>query len=56
MTDFIELTELWNNGSYNKIGEIIRREKWDQNRIVEFCSYFAKYVGLRELNILYKFL
>jgi len=56
MTEFIELTELWQNKQYNLIGEIIREEEWNQIRVAEFCAYFAKYIGLHDLQILYKFL
>ncbi len=56
MTEFIELTELWQNKQYNLIGEIIREEEWDQIRVAKFCAYFAKYIGLHDLQILYKFL
>lgn len=56
MTEFVELTELWHNKQYNKIGKIIREEEWDQIRVAEFCAYFAKYIGSQDLQILYKFL
>ena len=56
MTEFIELTELWSNNKYYEVGRIIKEENWDQSRVAKFCSYFAKYIGLKELNILYKFL
>lgn len=56
MTDFVTLTELWNRGHYNKLGAIIKREKWSPGRVAEFCAYFGKYLGVNQLNILYKFL
>ncbi len=56
MTEFIELTEMWQNKQYNLIGETIREENWNEARVAEFCAYFAKYIGMQELNILYKFL
>ena len=56
MTEFIQLTELWKSGHYNKLGVIIKQERWSRERVAEFCAYFSKYVGANQLNILYKFL
>lgn len=56
MTDFVQLTELWRSGHYNKLGNIIKKERWSPERVVEFCAYFGKYVGVNQLNILYKFI
>lgn len=55
-TEYIELTELWQDGHYTEVGDIIRRERWFPSRVAEFCSYFNKYLGSTQLNILYKFL
>ena len=55
-TNKIELTEMWHNGDYNNVGNTINNEQWSSAEVAEFCSYFAKYVGLNELSILYKFL
>ena len=55
-TNNIELTDMWNNGQYLDVGEIMKSEKWNPAQVAEFCAYFAKYVGLNELNNLYKFL
>jgi|TARA_B100001564_G_C20653113_1_gene677848 hypothetical protein len=55
-TEYIELTEMWNQGNYVQVGDIMREEQWETHRVAEFCSYFAKYIGLNQLNILYKFL
>lgn len=55
-TEFIQLTELWNDREYTQVGRIINEEEWSASEIAEFCAYFAKYVGLNQLNILYKFL
>jgi hypothetical protein len=55
-TEFIELTELWQDGDYYKVGSTINAEKWTQTRVAEFCSYVAKYLGTSQLNLLYKFL
>jgi len=56
MTKYITLTEMWQDGNYNKVGEVISLEKWSASRIAEFCSYMGKHLGLSQLNILYKFL
>ena len=55
-TEYIELTELWQDGEYNKVGRIINREEWSRSRVAEFCLYFNKYVENGQLKILYKFL
>ena len=55
-TEFIVLTDLWSNGKYNEVGDIIRAESWQPSRVAEFCLYFVKYMGIREFEILYKFL
>jgi hypothetical protein len=55
-TDYITLTELWQDGEYNMVGNIIHSEDWSRHRLVEFCSYFAKFLGQRELDLLHKFI
>lgn len=55
-TDYIKLTDLWFEREYAEVGHIINEEGWSPSQVAEFCSYFAKYVGLKELNVLYKFL
>lgn len=55
-TKFIQLTELWQDGEYDTLGRIINEESWGSAKIAEFCAYFAKHLGLNQLNILYKFL
>jgi len=55
-TKFLQLTELWQNGEYAEVGDIINRENWSSSNIVNFCSYFAKYCGLKELSVLHKFI
>ena len=54
-TEFIHLTEMWQDGEYNKVGEIINNEKWSRARVAEFSAYFGKYLPT-QLNLLYKFL
>ena len=55
-TEFIDLTELWQDGEYNKVGEIINNEKWNPARVAEFSAYMCKYLGITQFNLLYKFL
>jgi hypothetical protein len=55
-TKYITLTDLWNDGEYAEIGNIIQKEQWSPQKVAEFCAYFAKYCGVNQLNILYKFL
>ncbi len=55
-TEHIKLTDLWNEGEYAEVGHIISEEKWSASAVAEFCSYFARYVGVKELSILHKFL
>ena len=54
-TEFIELTELWQDRDYNRVGSIINKENWTQSRIAEFCAYVFKYLP-SALPTLYKFL
>ena len=55
-TEYIKLTDLWNNGEYAELGHIIQEEQWSTQKVAEFCAYFAKYLGVNQLNILHKFL
>ena len=55
-TEYIELTELWQDGDYNEVGSIINREKWTQSKVAEFCAYLNRFLGSNQLNLLYKFL
>lgn len=55
-TDYIELTDLWHKGKYLEVGKIINEEQWSPFRVAEFCLYFVKYMGLREFELLHKFL
>lgn len=55
-TEYIKLTDLWNEREYAEIGHIMQEESWKPSEVAEFCAYFAKYCGINQLNILYKFL
>ena len=56
MTEYITLTEMWQDGDYREVGDIINKEEWNPSRVAEFCAYVAKYLGLGQLNILCKFI
>lgn len=55
-TSYLELTELWHEGEYLKVGDAIRNEMWEASRVAEFCAYFSKYVGSKELEVLHRFI
>ena len=55
-TEFIDVTEMWQDGDYNEVGDLIKNERWSSSRVAEFCAYFSRYIGTRQLDILYKFL
>ena len=55
-TEFIELTELWQDGEYYQVGSIINKEEWTQSNVAEFSAYMSKALGLNQLDLLYKFL
>ena len=54
--EYIKLTDMWNEGRYNELGDTMRTEEWSRSDVADFCNYFAKYVGLNELKVLSKFL
>ena len=55
-TEYIVLTELWQDGEYAEVASVINNENWQPARVAEFCSYFNKFLGTNQLNLLYKFL
>ena len=55
-TEYIKLTDLWNDGEYLQVGDTIRNEEWSAKRVAEFCAYFVKYVGVNDLNALHRFI
>lgn len=54
-TEFIVLTERWQNHQYEEFGDVFKNENWPPARIIQFCSYFAKHVGMNELQVLHLF-
>ena len=55
-TEFIKLTELWQDGEYLEVGRTLNVENWSPARVAEFCAYFSKFLGTTQLEILYKFI
>ena len=55
-TEFITLTEMWQDGKYLEVGNIIASENWSPSTTAEFCAYFCKFLGTTQLEILYKFI
>ena len=41
---------------HNQVGSIINQEEWSPARVAEFCAYVNRFLGSRELNLLYKVL
>jgi len=50
-TEFIILTEMWQDGKYIEVSETIFEEDWPHGKVARFCAYIAKHLGLNELNI-----
>jgi hypothetical protein len=55
-TEFIQLTEMWQDGLYNEVGNVINNENWSRARVAEFCYYFNKYIGGGQAELLHKFI
>lgn len=56
MTEFAKLIDMWHDHMYYDIGKTIRDEQWPSCKVAEFCAYFARYIGLKQLETLYKFI
>ena len=56
MTSFIELTDMWHDHEYLRVGQVINNESWSVSRVAEFCAYFSRHVGVNQLHVLHKFL
>ena len=52
----IDLTDLWMDGEYEQVAGIIRdsKEFQESDRLIDFCLYFHKYVGCKQLEVLQK--
>ncbi|MDB4464621.1 hypothetical protein N9033_00955 [bacterium] len=56
MTEFIDLTEMWQDHKYLQVGSYIKTSGWTPREVLEFANYFRKYLGTDQLSILSKFL
>ena len=54
----IKLTDLWHDGKYSEVASHISdsKEFLEKDRLIDFCIYFNKYIGERDLLILKKLL
>jgi len=52
----IELTDLWQDGNFDEVASYIldSKEFLEKDRLIDFCIYFNKYIGERELVVLKK--
>ena len=56
MTSFDSILEMWRDHNYYEIGQVIQREQWPPHVVAHFCAYFARYIGVKHLDTLYKFI
>lgn len=54
--NFIDLTEKWQDHQYLEVGGYIKHAGWTPRETAEFCAYFCKYLGTKQLELLYKFI
>lgn len=52
----ITLTEMWQDHRYLQVGEHIKNAGWTAREFMEFATYFCKYLGTKQLEILHKFI
>ena len=52
----IELTDLWYEGKYNEVASYITESKdfLEKDRLIDFCIYFNRYIGEKDLLVLQK--
>jgi hypothetical protein len=52
----LELTEMWQDGEFNQVTSHIldSKEFMQKDRLIDFCVYFSKYLGFKELQVLQK--
>lgn len=55
-SEFILLTETWQNGNYDEVARLVRDSNWTCSELTSFCIYFARYLGIQELEVLQKLL
>lgn len=55
-TEYDTLLEMWRDHDYYDMGKKIRDEQWPPSKTAEFCAYFVRYIGVKHLDTLYKFI
>ena len=50
------LTEWWQDNKYLQVGEHIKHAGWTPREMLDFASYFCRYLGTKQLEILHKFI
>jgi len=52
----IDLTELWQDGKYLEVASHITdsKEFLEKDRLMDFCIYFNRYIGEKDLLVLQK--
>ena len=50
----LEITDLWYEGKYEEVAQVIKQENWSTDRTIDFCLYFSKYVNKGDLQVLQK--
>ena len=56
MNEKLMLTEWWQDNKYLQVGEHIKHAGWTPREMLDFASYFCKYMGTKQLEILHKFI
>lgn len=56
MTEFIVLTEMWQDCKFEQVADTINDENWPPNRLAEFIVYFRKFLGEEQAKVLYQLL
>lgn len=47
---------MWQDHEYLQVGEHIKNAGWTARESMEFATYFCKYLGTKQLEILHKFI
>ena len=55
-TENIHLSDMWHDGKYKEVADLITEENWSHSDIVNLSLYFVKFVGTRDLRVLMKLL
>jgi hypothetical protein len=47
---------MWQDCKFIEVGKCINEAGWLPAETAEFCAYFCKYLGTKQLETLYKFI